>query len=50
MRQRGAREELEAALRVADARGGGGGEEAEEEVEGVHEGVADCGALEVALG
>ena len=40
-----AREQLEAALGVLDAGGGGRGGEAEEEVEGVHEGVAQEGAL-----
>ena len=40
VRECGPREELEAALGIADARGGGGREEAEEEVEGVHEGVS----------
>lgn len=45
VRQRRAAEELEPALSVADAGGGRGREEAEEDVEGVHEGVADEGAL-----
>ena len=40
-----AREEFETALGVADAGGGRGSEEADEEVEGVHEGVAEEGAL-----
>ena len=43
--QAGAGEELEAALGVLDAGGGRGSGEAEEEVEGVHEEVAEFGAL-----
>lgn len=45
VRQCGAREELETALGVGDGGGGGGRHEAEEEVEGVHEEVAEFGAL-----
>lgn len=43
--KRRAGEEFEAALCVFDLGCFGGGEEAEEEVEGVHEGVAEEGAL-----
>ena len=45
VRQGGAGEELEAALGVADAGGGRRRHETEEEVEGVHEEVAEFGAL-----
>lgn len=41
----GSGEEFEAALRVADGGGGGRGEDSEEEMEGVHEEVAEEGAL-----
>lgn len=43
--QGGAREQLEAALGVADARGGGGRQDHEDEVEGAHEEVAQRRAL-----
>lgn len=43
--QRGTGEQLEAALGVFDCRRFGRGEEAEQQVEGVHEGVAEEGAL-----
>lgn len=40
-----AREELEAALGIADGGGGGRGEESDKEVEGAHEEVAEVGSL-----
>jgi hypothetical protein len=43
--QRGSGEQLEAALGVLDRRRFGRGEKAEQQVEGVHEGVAEEGAL-----
>lgn len=45
MGQRRAREKLESALRVADARGGGGCQDHEDEVEGAHKEIAQGGSL-----
>lgn len=46
VRQGRAGEQLEAALGIADAGGGGRGHELQEQVEGVHEEVAELGALD----